>query len=203
MWVRRNVSYMWNLHSWHETDIYLTYIGLILWTMSRCMLSVTACPICELAMAFYFSGMLYTMMAWLAIKISVSKSYWMIFTNISNYVLVKNIQSWSLTPLPLHRSMNNCYYPAAILHINSMDLCGWGAMWTTCEILRVIEKQTTPYLHRLGTVNHVKMYIQCHCMSKMGGRDAVLLPSAALYHGGLVTNKGQCFKVALNDIHQH
>ena len=142
MWVRHNVSYMWNHHRWHETDIYSTYIGLVLWTMSRCMLSVTACPICELAMPFYFSGMLYTMMDWLPMRDSVSKSYWMIFTNISNYVLVKNIQSWSLTPLPLRSIMSNHYHPAAILHINSMDLCGWGAMWATCEILIVGMKQT-------------------------------------------------------------
>ena len=60
-----------------------------------------------------------------------------------------------------------------------------------------------PYLHRLGTVNHVKMYIQCHRMSKMGGSDAVLLPRGALYHDGLIVNEGQCFKVVLNDIHQH
>ena len=154
-------------------------------------------------MLFYFPWLLYTMMDWLPTRDSVSKLWWMIFAKISNYVLVKNIQSWSVTPLPLHRSMNNCYYPAAILHISSMDLCGWGTMWATCEILRVIEKQTTPYLHRLGTVNHVKMYIQCHCMLNICGRDAVLLPRAALYHDGLIANKGQCFKVALNDIHQH
>ena len=142
MWVRRNVSYMWNPHSCHETDIYLTYIGLVLWTMSRCTFSVTACPICVLAMPFYFPDVLYTMMDWLQMRDSVSKLCWMIFTNISNYILVKNIQSWSLTPLPLCDTLSNDDNPAAIIHINSMDLCGWGAMWATCEIFIVVMKQT-------------------------------------------------------------
>ena len=194
---------MWNLHSWHETDIYLTYIGLILWTMSRCTLSVTACPICVLAMPFYFSVLLYTMMDWLPMRNIVSKPRWMIFTNISNYVLVKNIQSWSVTPLPLHRSMNNCYYPAAILHINPMDPCGWGAMWATCEIFIVDMKQTYTlltwawYCEPCQDVHWVSWHVPMDC------NNAILLSSAPLYHDGLIANEGQCFKVILNDIHQH
>ncbi len=64
-------------------------------------------------------------------------------------------------------------------------------------------KQTYTYLHRLDTVNHVKMYIECHRMSNMCASDAVLLLRDALYHDGLIANEGQCFKVILNDIHQH
>ncbi len=85
----------------------------------------------------------------------------------------------------------------------SEDQCGWCTMWATCEILRVIEKQTTPYLHWLGTVNHVMMYIECHRMSNMGASNAVLLLRDDLCYDGLIANEGQCFKAVLNDIHQH
>ncbi len=64
------------------------------------------------------------------------------------------------------------------------------------------QKHHIPYLHWLGTVNHVKMYIQCHHMLNMSDSNAILLPRAALYHDQLAAKKGS-FNVLSNDICQH